>query len=123
MVKNVAGYDLMRLHAGAHGAFGFITEVTLRLSPRPEAHAPFERAFDDARRAADAAWRIAREAPALGLVGVDRAGPASPRSWRGCTRATASRWRTARAGARPRTASRARATPRITRRRSPPGCA
>ncbi len=68
VVKNVAGYDLMRLHAGAHGAFGFITEVTLRLSPRPEAHAPFERAFDDARRAADEAWRIAREAPALGLV-------------------------------------------------------
>jgi len=42
--------------------------VTLRLSPRPEAHAPFERAFDDARRAADEAGRIAREAPALGLV-------------------------------------------------------
>lgn len=68
VVKNVAGYDLMRLHAGAHGAFGFIAEVTLRLAPRPEAHAPFERAFDSARRAADEAARIAREAPALGLV-------------------------------------------------------
>ncbi|MEO6463121.1 MAG: FAD-binding protein, partial [Candidatus Eisenbacteria bacterium] len=41
VVKNVAGYDLMRLHAGAHGALGLIVEVTLRLAPRPEAHAPF----------------------------------------------------------------------------------
>jgi glycolate oxidase FAD binding subunit len=69
VVKNVAGYDLMRLHAGAHGAFGLITEVTLRLAPRPEAHAPFERPFADAVGAAEAAWRIAREAPSLGLVG------------------------------------------------------
>ena len=69
VVKNVAGYDLMRLHAGAHGAFGLIAEVTLRLAPRPEAHAPFERVLDDAVAAAGAAWRIAREAPALGLVG------------------------------------------------------
>lgn len=69
VVKNVAGYDLMRLHAGAHGAFGLIAEVTLRLSPRPEAHAPFERVPGDAAAAAEAAWRIAREAPAVGLVG------------------------------------------------------
>jgi len=68
VVKNVAGYDLMRLHAGAHGAFGLVAEVTLRLAPRPEAHAPFERVVGDAAAAADAAWRIAREAPALGLV-------------------------------------------------------
>ncbi len=68
VVKNVAGYDLMRLHAGAHGAFGFILEATLRLAPRPEAHAPFERGFDGVRRAADEAGRVAREAPALGLV-------------------------------------------------------
>jgi glycolate oxidase FAD binding subunit len=68
VVKNVAGYDLMRLHAGAHGALGLVAEVTLRLAPRPEAHAPFERPFDDVAAAADAAWRIASEAPALGLV-------------------------------------------------------
>lgn len=68
VVKNVAGYDLMRLHAGAHGALGLVAEVTLRLAPRPEAHAPFERALDDAPAAAATAWRIAREAPALGLV-------------------------------------------------------
>jgi glycolate oxidase FAD binding subunit len=74
VVKNVAGYDLMRLHGGAHGAFGLVAEVTLRLAPRPEAHAPFERGLDGVAAAADAAWRIAREAPALGLVGFSTLG-------------------------------------------------
>ena len=68
VVKNVAGYDLMRLHAGAHGAFGLVCEVTLRLSPRPEAHAPFDRVVDGAAQAAEAARRIAGEAASLGLV-------------------------------------------------------
>ncbi len=68
VVKNVAGYDLMRLHAGAHGAFGLVTEVTLRLAARPEAHAPFERGFESAPAAAEAAWRVAREGASIGLV-------------------------------------------------------
>jgi FAD/FMN-containing dehydrogenase len=58
----------MRLHAGAHGALGLVAEVTLRLAPRPEAHAPFDRRLEDAAAAADGAWRIAREAPSLGFV-------------------------------------------------------
>ncbi len=37
VVKNVAGYDLTKLHTGGFGAFGAITEVHLRLRAMPEA--------------------------------------------------------------------------------------
>ena len=35
VVKNVAGYDLMRLFAGSWGSLGLITELTLRTYPVP----------------------------------------------------------------------------------------
>ncbi|MEO7454834.1 MAG: FAD-binding protein [Gemmatimonadaceae bacterium] len=37
VVKNVAGFDLVRLTTGAWGTLGAITEVSLRLRARPEA--------------------------------------------------------------------------------------
>jgi glycolate oxidase FAD binding subunit len=36
VVKNVAGYDLMKLFTGSFGSLGMITELTLRLYPQPE---------------------------------------------------------------------------------------
>jgi glycolate oxidase FAD binding subunit len=36
VVKNVAGYDLTKLHVGGFGGFGAITEVHLRLRAQPE---------------------------------------------------------------------------------------
>ncbi len=39
VVKNVAGFDLSRLMAGAMGVFGPMLEVTLRLLPRPSCEA------------------------------------------------------------------------------------
>lgn len=36
VVKNVAGYDLMKLHIGALGTLGIVTQVTLKLRPLPE---------------------------------------------------------------------------------------
>lgn len=39
VVKNVTGFDLSRLMCGAMGTLGVLTEVTLRLVPRPPSHA------------------------------------------------------------------------------------
>lgn len=36
LVKNVTGFDLHRLHCGARGSLGVITEASLRLFPAPE---------------------------------------------------------------------------------------
>src|SRR5437764_11890108 len=39
VVKNVAGYDLMKLQIGAVGTLGVVTQLTLKVKPRPEASA------------------------------------------------------------------------------------
>src|SRR5262245_7048987 len=36
VVKNVAGYDLMKLHTGALGTLGILTQLTFKVKPRPE---------------------------------------------------------------------------------------
>jgi glycolate oxidase FAD binding subunit len=68
VVKNVSGYAVGRLVAGSCGALALVTEVTLRLAPRPEAHAAFERAAGSLTEATEDAVTIARHAPAVGLV-------------------------------------------------------
>ncbi|HEV3238313.1 MAG TPA: FAD-binding oxidoreductase, partial [Gemmataceae bacterium] len=39
VVKNVAGYDMCKLHIGACGTLGIISQVTLKVKPRPEQQA------------------------------------------------------------------------------------
>jgi glycolate oxidase FAD binding subunit len=39
VVKNVAGYDLMKLMIGSLGSLGVVTQLTLKVKPKPEATA------------------------------------------------------------------------------------
>jgi glycolate oxidase FAD binding subunit len=56
VMKNVAGYDVSRLQVGAMGAFGILTEVSLKVLPRPEGSKTVRRQLD-----ADAAIRVMNE--------------------------------------------------------------
>ena len=53
-VKNVVGYDLTQLLVGSEGTLAIITEITLRLIPKPAAHATLLAEFADITHAVDA---------------------------------------------------------------------
>ena len=46
VIKNVAGFDLSRLMAGSLGTLGLITEVTVKVVPRPRAQCTLRFAMD-----------------------------------------------------------------------------
>jgi len=58
VVKNVAGYDFPKLLTGSMGTLGIITELTLKVSPRPEASALVRVEFDTLDLAASALDRL-----------------------------------------------------------------
>ncbi|HTT08311.1 MAG TPA: glycolate oxidase subunit GlcE [Gammaproteobacteria bacterium] len=47
VIKNVAGYDISRLMAGALGTLGIILEVSLKVVPRPRASATLKFSYDE----------------------------------------------------------------------------
>ena len=73
VVKNVAGYDLMKLHIGALGTLGVVAEVNLKVQARPEAMATLFGHFEAPVPAIETGLRLARQylAPASAIV-VDR---------------------------------------------------
>jgi glycolate oxidase FAD binding subunit len=48
VIKNVAGYDVSRLMVGALGTLGLITEVSLKVLPKPAAEATLQFELDEA---------------------------------------------------------------------------
>jgi glycolate oxidase FAD binding subunit len=59
VVKNVAGYDLVKLYIGSHGTLGIIVDATLKLRPRPETETAGWATFSALEGAAGAAARLA----------------------------------------------------------------
>jgi glycolate oxidase FAD binding subunit len=73
VVKNVAGYDLVKLYIGALGTLGIIVDATLKLRPRPEAAGACWATFPDLDAAARAATLLAgAELGPVALVLLDR---------------------------------------------------
>jgi glycolate oxidase FAD binding subunit len=58
VIKNVAGYDLAKLFSGSFGTLGLITQVAVRLHPRPAAQATATGATDDPARLQEAAGAL-----------------------------------------------------------------
>ncbi len=59
VIKNVAGYDLAKLSAGAFGTLGVVVQVAVRLHPAPRATASAVARSDDPGALARAARRLA----------------------------------------------------------------
>jgi glycolate oxidase len=57
-VKSVVGYDLTQLLVGSEGTLAIITEVLLRLVPKPEAQRALRASFADIESAVDAVTRL-----------------------------------------------------------------
>jgi glycolate oxidase FAD binding subunit len=58
VVKNVAGYDLAKLHIGGLGSCGVITQVTFKLWPAPPGHGAVLLSFDGLPQAHAGAMQI-----------------------------------------------------------------
>jgi glycolate oxidase FAD binding subunit len=70
VVKNVAGYDLMKLHIGALGTLGVVAEVNFKVQARPEMDATVLAQFDAPAAALEVGLKLAHQylAPAAALV-------------------------------------------------------
>ncbi len=60
VVKNAAGFDLAKLMVGSIGRLGVITQVSVKVFPRPQATTTVELVLNDTSAALDAACALAR---------------------------------------------------------------
>jgi glycolate oxidase len=60
VVKNVVGYDLTHLLTGSEGTLAIITQVILRLIPKPPVQVTMRACFPSVRHAVDAVTRLIR---------------------------------------------------------------
>ena len=88
-VKNVVGYDLTQLLVGSEGTLAIITEITLRLVPKPAVQATLQATFADIAAAVDAVSRLLADARRAGhdrahrsRVAARRRAPARAHAWR-----------------------------------------
>ena len=57
-IKNVAGYDLTSLFIGSEGTLGVVTEITVKLLPKPAGRATVMGVFDKIEQACDAVNQV-----------------------------------------------------------------
>lgn len=57
-IKNVAGYDLTGLFIGSEGTLGVVTEIILKLLPKPPGRATVMGIFDEIQQACEAVNRV-----------------------------------------------------------------
>jgi glycolate oxidase FAD binding subunit len=60
VVKNSAGFDLPKLMVGSLGVYGALTELTMKVFPRPEAYVTVQADFPSLAEALDCLTRLSR---------------------------------------------------------------